>query len=201
MTSTNGAARHAAVAAWQESAAAGVALSGAELAERFGRSPSWGRGVAREARREPVGTQVPVEAPVSADTGADDEVPNHGSEPAAATAAQGGSRLDLLVTLAVAVVAAAASYGHMYDVAMLAGEPLWIARAFPLTVDGLVIAALRRGETGRRWLVLGLAVSVAANVVAKYPNVAADAGPVVSAWPPLALYGTHRLLTRKAGRS
>lgn len=102
--------------------------------------------------------------------------------------------LDSTITLAVALVAAAASYGHMLDVALMAGEPLWIARAFPITVDGLVLAALRRGETGRAWLALGIAASVAANLLAQFPEQAATLGPVVSAWPPLALYGTHRLL-------
>jgi hypothetical protein len=106
----------------------------------------------------------------------------------------GRSWLDSLVTLTVAVVCAAASFGHMYHVASLAGEPVWIARAWPITVDGLVIAALRRGHAGRWWLALGIAVSMAANVLAQYPELAASAGPFVSAWPPVALYGTHRLL-------
>ena len=95
-------------------------------------------------------------------------------------------------------MAAAASYGHMYEVASLAGEPTWIARAWPITVDGLALAALRRGEQGRPWLILGLAVSVAANVVAQYPELAVAAAPAISAFPPLALYGTHRLLHTKA---
>jgi hypothetical protein len=77
---------------------------------------------------------------------------------------------------------------------------MWIARAFPVTVDGLVLAALRRGEDGRGWLALGAAVSVAANVLAQFPELAATAGPVVSAWPPLALYGTHRLLAGRQPR-
>jgi hypothetical protein len=38
----------------------------------------------------------------------------------------------------------------------MAGEPLWLARAFPVTVDGLVLAALRRGPQGRWWLRLGV---------------------------------------------
>jgi hypothetical protein len=82
----------------------------------------------------------------------------------------------------------------MLEVASMAGEPLWLARAFPITVDGLAVAALRRGEEGRGWLALALVVSVAGNVLAQFPGAAATAGPVVSAWPPLALYGTHRLL-------
>jgi len=111
-----------------------------------------------------------------------------------ADAAASRSWLDVTITLVVALVAAAASYGHMLDVALMAGEHVWIARAFPITVDGLVLAAIRRGEHGRRWLALGVAVSIAANVLAQFPEVATTAGPVVSAWPPLALYGTHRLL-------
>lgn len=107
---------------------------------------------------------------------------------------RGQAWLDSTITIAVALVAAAASYGHMLDVALVAGEPLWIARAFPVTVDGLVLAAIRRGPDGRRWLALAAAVSIAANVLAQYPDYAAAAGPIVSAWPPLALYGTHRLL-------
>ncbi|HET6949141.1 MAG TPA: DUF2637 domain-containing protein [Acidimicrobiales bacterium] len=99
-----------------------------------------------------------------------------------------------MIILAVALVAAAASCGHMLEVAVWAGEPLWLARAFPVTADGLVLAALRRGRQGRWWLALGIAVSVAANMLARYPDLAATAGPVVSAWPPLALFGTHRLL-------
>jgi hypothetical protein len=94
----------------------------------------------------------------------------------------------------VAVVTALASYGHMYEVALLAGEPLWIARAWPITVDGLVLVALRRGDQGRAWLALGLAVSVAANVLAKYPEVVETVAPLISAFPPVALYGIHRLV-------
>lgn len=104
------------------------------------------------------------------------------------------SWFDTLITLAVALVAAAASYGHMLEVASLAGEHLWLARAFPITVDGLVLAAIRRGEQGRHWLALGAAISIAANILAQYPDQATAAGLIISAWPPLALYGTHHLL-------
>jgi hypothetical protein len=45
-----------------------------------------------------------------------------------------------------------------------------------------------------RGLALGAAVSIAANVLAQFPDQAAAAGPIVSAWPPRAFYGTHRLL-------
>jgi hypothetical protein len=82
----------------------------------------------------------------------------------------------------------------MLQAAVLAGEPLWLARAFPFTVDGLAVAALRRRDAGRRWLALALAVSVAADVGAQFPEHAEAVGPLLSAWPPLALFGTHRLL-------
>lgn len=111
--------------------------------------------------------------------------------------ARGRQRLgwqDRLIIGVVAVVTALASYGHMYEVALLAGEPLWIARAWPITVDGLVLVALRRGDQGRAWLALGLAVSVAANVLAKYPEVVETVAPLISAFPPVALYGIHRLV-------
>jgi hypothetical protein len=88
----------------------------------------------------------------------------------------------------------------MFEVAHMAGEPLWLARAFPVTVDGLVLASLRRGPQGRWWLRLGVAVSVAANTLSRYPDLAVAAGPIVSAWPPLALYGTHRLLAGARAR-
>jgi hypothetical protein len=43
-------------------------------------------------------------------------------------------------------------------VAVTAGGALLIARAFSLTVDGLVLAALRNGEDDRWWLRLDIAV-------------------------------------------
>jgi hypothetical protein len=48
----------------------------------------------------------------------------------------------------------------MLDVALVAGEPLWIARAFPITIDGLVLAAIRRGPAGRRSLAQSIRNSV-----------------------------------------
>jgi hypothetical protein len=159
----------------------------------------------RDERPAPAGTAAPGRQTPPAVRHDD---PSVAGEPAAATAATAAptategrrSWQDSLITLTVAVVAAAASYGHMFEVAHMAGEPLWLARAFPVTVDGLVLASLRRGPQGRWWLRLGVAVSVAANVLSRYPDLAATAGPVVSAWPPLALYGTHRLLHGRFGR-
>jgi len=202
----NGEARHAAVAAAREAAAAGVPLTGKALGEQFGRSARWGRERVAEAKASATnGLPVPVAAAVvpRQDSGEQQvsDIQNLESEgtnirPDVPRDAERRAWHEAAVVLVVALVAAAASYGHMVEVALLAGEPSWIAYLFPITVDGLVLAALRRGETGRWWLALGLVVSVGANVLAQYPALAADAGPVVSAWPPLALYGTHRLLRR-----
>jgi hypothetical protein len=195
----NGTGRHAtpdrqaaARDAYRASVAAGAPMSARQLAEQFDRSARWGRQVIADAvaaDRHNGNHPTAERQPQPADTSPVAATP----QPVAATA-QPRPWLDSTITLVVALVAAAASYGHMLDVALMAGEPLWIARAFPVTVDGLVLAALRRDQHGRRWLALGAVVSVAANVLAQFPDIAATAGPVVSAWPPLALYGTHRLL-------
>lgn len=99
-----------------------------------------------------------------------------------------------LITLVVAAAAAVMSYGHMHEVALLAGEPRQLAWLWPITADGLIVAALRQGN--RWWLSLGLAVSVSSNVLTHYPELVqtevVSAG--ITAWPPLALLGTHCLL-------
>lgn len=184
--------------AYRAQLAAGRLISGAELGRRFGLSPRWGVDRVAEVRAEDAARNNGG-AP-TAELHAD---PTEAPEPPADRHAAGvpvparRTWQDSAITLVVALVAAAASYGHMLDVALMAGEPVWIARLFPVTVDGLVLAALRRGKGGHRWLALGAAVSIAANVLAQFPDVAVTAGPAVSAWPPLALYGTHRLLQRR----
>jgi hypothetical protein len=57
-----------------------------------------------------------------------------------------------------------------------------------LTVDGLGLAALRRNRHGRRWLAIGIAVSVAAKMLARYPDLAATSvltSPRGRPWPRL----------------
>lgn len=124
---------------------------------------------------------------------------------AATTAAGGAARrqpgrgltLSLAVRLIVGAVAAAVSYGHMYSMALAAGEHLWLARAWPVTVDGLVVVAMRRdGAAGRWWLYVALMVSLASNVAAQYPDMVASYPPIriaVAAWPALAFAGVHHL--------
>jgi Protein of unknown function (DUF2637) len=202
--STAAARQAAARAAYVASVAAGQPLTGAALGRQFDRTARWGRMQISKARTESgTPTNDPVQSRLIASVSRNRTDPSPPST-VAPTDDLGRdltrddsphrSWLDNAITLAVALVAAAASYGHMLEVAQLAGEHLWIARAFPITVDGLVLAALRQGDRGRAWLALGAAVSIAANVLAQFPDQATLAGPIVSAWPPLALYGTHRLL-------
>jgi hypothetical protein len=210
-TSSNGegvsdeAAREAARDMWLTAREAGESMSGAELGRAFAKTDRWGRKQIEAARRSTAGRNGPAgtatrpgtdtagrNGPVPA--GKLRAVPAAADGPDPADADDGRSWLDSVIILVVAGVASAASYGHMLEVAVWAGEPLWLARAFPITVDGLVLAALRRGRSGRWWMARGIAVSVAANMVSRYPDLAVAAGPIVSAWPPLALFGTHRLL-------
>jgi Protein of unknown function (DUF2637) len=157
--------RDAAQSYYVAAAAAGETVTGDDLGARYGMSARWGR------------TQI---AAVEAAAAADPE-PEAPRRPWYA----------VVVTAAVALLAAAASYGHMLELARVAGEPDWIARGLPLTVDGLVLASVLSRGRGRWWLAFGLAVSMAGNVAA------ADPSPIsylVAGWPPLALFGTHRLL-------
>lgn len=94
----------------------------------------------------------------------------------------------------VALVAAVVSYAHMYELAERSGEA-WRAWLFPLSVDGMLLAATlaivdrRRAGLPAGWvpwagLVLGIGASLVANVAAAEPTLTAQA---VAAWPPLAL--------------
>ena len=106
--------------------------------------------------------------------------------------------------LAVALVAAVASYEHMRALAETAGEG-WRAWLLPISVDGLAVAAsmtmLVRRRAGQpsgalAWaaLLLGLGASLAANVAAAEPTVQ---GRLVAAWPPVALLLSYELLMQQ----
>jgi Protein of unknown function (DUF2637) len=106
-----------------------------------------------------------------------------------------------LAVLAVALVAAIASYDHQRALAELAGEG-WRAWLLPVSVDGLVVAASMSMLVRRRagppagalaWtsLLAGIGASLAANVAAADPTMV---GRVVAAWPPLALLLAWELL-------
>ncbi|NYI95088.1 hypothetical protein HNR12_001365 [Streptomonospora nanhaiensis] len=79
------------------------------------------------------------------------------------------------------VIAAVVSYAHMFELALRHGEPAWRAGLFPLSVDGMIVAAsmalLADARQGRRggvlpWalLVVGSAASLAANVAVADPT-------------------------------
>jgi hypothetical protein len=204
--------RRAAEDVVRQADATGQKLTGAELGHRFGRTDRWGR--TQIARARTTGSEGPSVAPrertdtTPSRNGSSPSrngstpvpfppVPEHrpggGTErPEADPAGRRPSWLDMAAMLVVAAVAAAASYGHMLHVATMAGESLWIARLFPVTVDGLMLIALRHNSREARWwLALGIAVSVAANIAAAHPTLE---GRLVAAWPPLSLLGAHRLI-------
>lgn len=107
--------------------------------------------------------------------------------------------------LLLAAIAAVVSYSHMYDLALRHGEPEWRAALFPLSVDGMVVAAsmtlLADARQGRRggvlpWslLILGSLASLAANVAVADPTVWSR---IIHAWPSVALIGSYELLMRQ----
>jgi Protein of unknown function (DUF2637) len=109
----------------------------------------------------------------------------------------------------VAAVAGYNSYGHQYDVAIMAHQPAHFAAALPFSVDGMLLAASvamaedkAEGRKPRLWAVvafwLGAAVSVSANVASVIVHYGFDWLAIgVSAWPPVALLITVEVLTRK----
>lgn len=114
--------------------------------------------------------------------------------------------------MSVGVVAAVAgynSYGHQYDVAIMAHQPERFAWALPFSVDGMLLAASvamaedkAEGRRPRLWAViafwLGAAVSVSANVASVIVHYGFDWLAIgVSAWPPIALLITVEVLARK----
>jgi hypothetical protein len=113
-------------------------------------------------------------------------------------------RVTTASVLAVAGVAAVASYEHMRALAALAGEG-WRSWLLPVSVDGLAVAAsmtmLVRRRAGQAagvlpWvaLLLGLGASLAANVAAAEPTLV---GRLVAAWPPVGLLLSYELLLQQ----
>jgi len=100
----------------------------------------------------------------------------------------------------VAAVAAVMSYGHLRAVAAEQGESA--AVLFPLSVDGLIVAASlvllvrrRAGQPGGAlaWagLLVGVAATVAGNIASADPTALAR---IVAAWPPVAFALSYELL-------
>lgn len=127
-----------------------------------------------------------------------------GRQPAARPAA-GSSRVDLAILVLVGLIAAAASFGHQFNAALVVGEPVPIALLWPVTVDGLAFVSMRHGN--RLWLRIGLAISIATNVVARAPELTEHgltplviAGLAIAAWPPISVYGVHSVYERRRHR-
>jgi hypothetical protein len=107
-------------------------------------------------------------------------------------------------TTAVTTIAAVASYAHMRDLALTAGQSPLLAALLPISVDGMMLVATVALGDGRRskwsaWaaFLVGVAASLAANVMAAGPDMTAR---VVSAWPAVALLLTVEVLAR-SGRA
>lgn len=112
----------------------------------------------------------------------------------------------------VAVVAIYASYSHMHDLVLLAGEDEDLARIVPASIDGLVFFAAavmwaqhKTGEKVHRmapaalWLAGG--ASLGANVISKWPDVATSwlARLAVAAWPAIAVIVMGHLAVQLIG--
>jgi Protein of unknown function (DUF2637) len=203
--------------AYIQSVADGTPLTGVALGAMFDRSGRWGIQRILEARTNPApdvpgsgspasgngpppsGLPVPC---LAADRQADPEQPAAALPPAGTNV--GLSRTTTLAVLAVALVAAIASYDHQRLLAELAGEE-WRAWLLPISVDGLILTASRtmltRQRAGRSagWLawtamLAGLTASLAANVAGAQPTLV---GRLVAAWPPVALLLAYELLMQQ----
>lgn len=101
--------------------------------------------------------------------------------------------------LIVAGVAAYVSFGHIYEVAVLAHQPRHLAVALPLSVDGLMlIATLAMAEDKaanrkpRGWARFGFWLGGAVSVSANLASTLVHFGPLpldlaVAGWAPIAL--------------
>jgi hypothetical protein len=216
-------ARAAARQAWH---ASGGTLTGAELGQRYGRGARWGRNQraaaqAEAAARGTAGGTAP-RGPAAQPAPSAVAATRATAQPRAANRAAGPrnrparqrsvERLRRAAVTAVALVAvgvAVLSYNHVVDLAERAqvGHPAWLV---PLTLDGMVVAATcslavdwmtpgRRGELAA-WFgaSTGLAISMAANVIAVDPSlVPMEVVRWVGAgYPPLALAQAVHILAR-----
>lgn len=110
-----------------------------------------------------------------------------------------------IAVVVVAAIAAVVSYTHAYELVLTHGERGGIARALPLTVDGLIVSAglvildcarHRRSPPLLAWalLVLGIAATAGANVAHGIGH--GWIGAVVSAWPAAVATGCFEMCMR-----
>ncbi|MEU6860664.1 DUF2637 domain-containing protein [Glycomyces sp. NPDC046736] len=109
--------------------------------------------------------------------------------------------LSIFAAAVVAIVAAVASFSHMQEVALMAGQSEVISYLLPLSVDGLIVVgsvALVDGATrkGIAWFsfAFGVVASLAANVLSAEPNILSRS---VAAWPAVALLLTVEVLLQR----
>ncbi|MGW5578706.1 DUF2637 domain-containing protein [Micromonospora chokoriensis] len=106
----------------------------------------------------------------------------------------------IVCTVVVCLVAAIGSYGHMKELALMAGQGPFLSALLPLSVDGMILVASLalndgREKKGSAWLafLVGVLASLAANVIVADPDIKSRA---VSAWPAVALLLTVEVLAR-----
>lgn len=170
------------------SVAAGQPVTGSQLAKMYGRSARWG--------------QLQIKA-VKNDADISPAEPEQAR--CVAGVPQWVMRVAVVAVAAVAVVAALVSYAHMWLLARHVGEE-WRAWLFPVSVDGLITAAslviyvARAGHRGRKLayfsLALGIAVSIAANLLSAIVSLPMWVGWSVTAWPPIALFLAYELMMK-----
>ncbi|MCQ4045449.1 DUF2637 domain-containing protein [Streptantibioticus rubrisoli] len=120
-----------------------------------------------------------------------------------------GLRVDAV--LVQAVIAGALSFAHLHDLASAAGQNGWKARAYPVSVDLLLVAAWRRlrSEGPSRlawcWFLVALFASLGANVATAGFLDLADPPALlrlgIAGWPALAFLGGTLLAHSSAAES
>jgi hypothetical protein len=109
----------------------------------------------------------------------------------------------IAAVLAVAAVAGWISYRHAVEVVTVHGEPGSVGHWYPVTIDGLIVAAsmvlldaARHQEPPpvlARWLLAaGIGATLVVNVLAGVPS--GPLGAVAAAWPAFAFVGCYELL-------
>jgi len=129
------------------------------------------------------------------------------------------TRADLAIRIAAAVsvvvvaaIAAVISYQHAYDLVVAHGESGAIARALPLTVDGLIVTcslvlldAARRCEQAPllAWLLLGCGIVATLGANVAHGLAHGWVGAVIAGWPALVAVGSFEMLSRliRGGRA
>ncbi|ADU06930.1 hypothetical protein ML5_1392 [Micromonospora sp. L5] len=114
-----------------------------------------------------------------------------------------------LAAALVALVAGAASFSHIADVAMAAGERAWVAYSLPVAIDGLIVvgvaalledrrAGLRPRPVARVAVLVGVVATLAANVASAQPT---WTGRLVAVAAPVAFLLSVEVLTRSGRRA